>query len=505
MGCQLESHGAALKAIREAYGSKGLLLCGLDRQEHPWDVEDYVRHFGVKYPIFVDLAGESSPECVSALDSVVVLDRNRRPVLVEGKNPEDPLAAKAVLDKFFAKAGAASPTEAVLPGGQSKPSGEEQSLSPQINQPNWTEPVCIGSGTYPKVIAYGTNQALCVWVAGEVPHQRLLFAAFDGQRWQEARPLPAGQDTHAAALDIDAQAHAVVVWSQKDGGNYRTCLSKFVDAQWREPLALSPPGADAFRPDVLCQPSGEAVVAWYAWKTVQLRDYPNAWWRSIFVTTVAQRRLGPVHELAKLERGSDDCLDPVITRSGNTLRVSWLRDENPPLLFYSARGAQGWSPHQAQLQVKKGRGAFHDVRACSPVRGRGKRSGVVFEMRCESGNAPFADGIHVYFQKLEPSGWAEPVLVSSGPGCHLAPVAVEDGAGACVVFWSHLSGERAAIRMRKLTTAGNPAPKTEGLVSGNCRNLYPSAGADAHGRIYLAWQADQSGVPPRIYASRLVP
>ena len=51
----MESHGAALKAIQAAYGPQGLFLCGLVRQEHPYDVEDYVRHFRVRFPVYKNL------------------------------------------------------------------------------------------------------------------------------------------------------------------------------------------------------------------------------------------------------------------------------------------------------------------------------------------------------------------------------------------------------------------------------------------------------------------
>src|SRR5512136_2945125 len=105
MGCQMESHGAALKAIQVAYGPQGLFLCGLVRQEHPYDVEDYVRHFRVRFPIYVDLNEDSSSDCIAGLDFVAVLDANHKPVRAARDSHTDPLQARAVLEKLFGQAG----------------------------------------------------------------------------------------------------------------------------------------------------------------------------------------------------------------------------------------------------------------------------------------------------------------------------------------------------------------------------------------------------------------
>ena len=499
MGCQTESHGAALKAYQVAYGRQGLFVCGLDQQEHPYDVEDYVRHFGVRFPVFVDLGGESSRDCRAGLDGVVVLDANHRPVRPKQDNPMDPLQARAVLQKLFGDADPGADKrggrESVLPGAAGT------ALSPHIAQPGWSEPAQLGLGRYARVVAYGTNRALCVWVAGEVPAQRIFFSMFDGQNWQAARPVPAGEDAHAPALD--AGSRPVMAWSQKEGKFYRVFYSTLAGAQWSKPVAISPAGNDAFRPDIYCTAGGETVVAWYGWKLVQLRDYPNSWWRSIYVTTLAGGAPGPIHELARMERGSDDCWDPVITGAAGGLQVSWLRDENPPLLFSSARTADGWSAQEGLLPIKRARNTYCSVRAASPVKKPGSRDGLVFELNLASGDVPsLRQGIHVYAQRPTANGWSQPVLLSSDPGRHLAPVAVEDSTGARLVFWWDLEGGKATIRLCRLNGAWSEATPSELLVGGDCRNLYPAACADTAGRVWLAWQAEHSGAASAIFAAR---
>ena len=92
--------------------------------------------------------------------------------------------------------------------------------------------------------------------------------------------------------------------------------------------------------------------------------------------------------------------------------------------------------------------------------------------------------------------------LSSGPGRNLAPVAVEDSTGSWLVFWWHLNGEQATIRLCNVRDAESDATPSELLIGGDCRNLYPAVCADAAGKIWLAWQAEQSGVAPGIFAAR---
>ena len=53
-----------------------------------------------------------------------------------------------------------------------------------------------------------------------------------------------------------------------------------------------------------------------------------------------------------------------------------------------------------------------------------------------------------------------------------------------------------------LKGAESEVTPSELLIGGDCRNLYPAACADAAGQIWLAWQAEQSGVVPGIFAAR---
>jgi hypothetical protein len=143
------------------------------------------------------------------------------------------------------------------------------------------------------------------------------------------------------------------------------------------------------------------------------------------------------------------------------------------------------------------------VRGASPLRKTGRRDGVVFEASLERGNLPpLRRGVHVYAQQRTSGGWSQPIPLSSGPGLHLAPVAVETGSGERLVFWWDLAGDQASIRLRKLRGPEGEAASSELLVAGNCRNLYPAACPDASGEVWLAWQSEQGQARPAVFAAR---
>ncbi len=500
MGCQLESQGAALKELQKAYAAKGVLLCGVDRIEHPYDVEDYLRHFDFSFPVFVDMCQES-PEVTSAsLGDVVILDRERKRARAGNRNEFEPVSVKTALERTVASQLAGSNRVASPPRVLRLP-GDEKKFTPPKTAPEWSAPARLGAGKYPRIVAFGGARLLCLWVTGEVPQQQLEYSIYSAGHWERDRPVPAGKDAHAVAADVDTAGRPTIVWAQKDAGGYRIYLSALVNAEWRQPFAVSPPGNNVFRPDVFCLPSGRVVVAWYGWKRVDLRDYPNSWWRSIYLCEVVDNKPGVPRELAKMLRGSDDCWDPLITGTEKDLQVSWLRDENPPKLWASSSGDSGWS---AAASVLRGVGRECRVQAASPVRSSGAmRRGLVFEMNSFGGPAPFRAGTQVYMVRRMANRWTEPVLLSSLPGRHVAPVGVDLEEGGFLFFWSQLPGQGkpATIIMRGASPGSEERSRESPVVTGEGSNRYPSATVDPSSTVWLAWQSEETLVEQAIYVS----
>jgi hypothetical protein len=79
---------------------------------------------------------------------------------------------------------------------------------------------------------------------------------------------------------------------------------------------------------------------------------------------------------------------------------------------------------------------------------------------------------------------------------------VENSIGGWLVFWWHLNGEQSTIQFCRLGGSEHDPIPGELLVGGDCRNVYPAACADAAGQVWLAWQAEQSGVTPSIFVAR---
>jgi len=520
MGCQLESQGAALQELQKTFASKGVLLCGVDRIEHPYDVEDYLRHFGFSFPVFVDMSEESPPVAGASLGSIAILDRDRHRVRLGGKNQFEPEQAKAALEKVVASLpsrgnGLTNAPRVLRPS----PDGRKF-MPPRMAVADWSEPTRLGTGKYPRIVSLGGGRAVCVWVTGEVPQQQLEYGLYSAGRWTESRPVPAGQDAHAVAADVNADGRAVIVWSRKDAEGYRIYLSTWLGDKWQEPVAISPAGQNVFRPDVFCLPSDAStpsssssstlsstacprtVVAWYGWKRVKLRNYPNAWWRSTYVCEIAENKPGVPCELAELRRGSDDCWDPVITGTGKDLWVSWLRDENPPKLWASANRGSAWSAPESLLRLP-GVGTSFRVQAASPIRAARSRPGVVFEMFSLGGPGRFRAGTHVYMTRLRENGWTDPVPLCSLPGRHVAPVGVEVAGEKLLLFWCNLPGQgkSSTILMREANAGAEDRVPERFAITSEGSNSYPSVAADSAGLVWLAWQSEEANAAQAIYVS----
>lgn len=495
MGCQLEPQGAALKELQKQYAAKGVLLVGVDRIEHPYDVEDYLRHFGFNFPVFVDACQESPPITSASLGGVVILDRQRKRVQLDGKNEFEPVAVRAALDRVQTLPSTAADRPCVLAAGT-----EGKAIPPLTVPAEWSTPVRLGAGKYPRLVAGREGRVWCVWVSGEVPHQQLEYTAYSYGRWTKCRSVPAGEDAHAAAVAVNADGSPVIVWAQKDPAGYRIYLNIFVDDGWQQPVPISPSGNDAFRPDVFCLPSGKAMVAWYGWKRVDLIDYPNSWWRSIYVCEVAGGKAGVPHELAELRRGSDDCWDPVITGDGENQQVSWLRDENPPKIWGTAGSGSGWL---APASVLKGVGSNCRVQAASPTRSTKDRHGLVCEIFAPWGSGHVRAGTQIYVSRRVMNGWGDLIPVSSSPGRHTAPTAVELANETCLVFWCQVPGQGrpSAIRMRKVDASANEKFTESFVVTGEVSSRYPSAVVDSAGAVWLAWQSEEGSAGEAIYVA----
>ncbi len=495
MGCQMESQGAALKELQEKYAAKGVLLVGVDRIEHPYDVEDYLRHFDFKFPVFIDTCEESLPVISASLGGVVILDRERKRLQSGGKNEFEPVSVARVLQKALVSTSAPAARPCVLAVGSAA-----TSAAAPVVPAEWSRPVRLGSGKYPRLVAGREGNLWCVWVTGDVPQQQLEYAAYSAGRWEKNRMVPAGEDAHAAAVSVSSEGKPVLVWAQKGSGAYRIYLGHFTGNDWQPPVAVSPAGNDAFRPDVYCLASGKALVAWYGWKRVDLVDYPNSWWRSIYICEVDGEKAGVPRELAELRRGSDDCWDPVITGDGENVQVSWLRDENPPKLWGSVKRGSDWL---APAGVVKGIGSNCRVQAASAIRSRDTRDGLVFEMFAPWGlRAPRA-GTQIYITRREPNGWGDLVPVSSTSGRHIAPAAVRLADQSCLVFWCQVPGQGkpAAIRMRKITATAENNFGESLIATGEGSNRYPSAALDSAGAVWLAWQSEEGAAGEGVYVS----
>ena len=501
--CQRDRDIGELKRIQRDFAARGVYVCGLNRIEHPYDAEDYLRHFDLHIPTFVDMHTTSSEQTTSRPGQVSIVNFQWHRVGHEGQGWFQPAEAHGMLSGIVhgPRGGAAAESLAPSPLKTNK-----AQCAPKMRGAGWRKPAYLGPGKYPKLVCFGSGRALCVWVAGAVHDARLKFATSDGKVWSEPRVIATEPDAHAPSLDVDREDCPVLAWVQKMGKVYTVCMSRLKDGQWSQALPVSGKKNNAFRPHVFCRSSGETFITWYAWRRVKVGQDPKAWWRSIYVARVVERRVRSVKEVAKLETGSDDCWAPALTGTQEEVRVSWIRDVGWPNLYYSARRRGIWSAQNTIVRLPRGLRPELFFRALSPVRGRGGASALIFEGLTWAYMSKFDLDFDLYMSYVDGDGWTKPQLVSSGKGRHCAPIGVQSSDGACHLFWWHIPSKEkdATIRHASLRLSDRSAIEHRVLVEGDCENQYPWADADAKNQPWLAWQATQKGLRSEVYVSHRV-
>ncbi len=107
------------------------------------------------------------------------------------KSDFDPADTPAALVKLM---GSSPPQARASPGSRGVrriPAGAQPSVPLRIQTPGWSEPVRIGAGNYPRLICYGGDKALCLWVTGEVPRQQLGYSLCTAGQWESSRQFRA--------------------------------------------------------------------------------------------------------------------------------------------------------------------------------------------------------------------------------------------------------------------------------------------------------------------------
>lgn len=144
-------------------------------------------------------------------------------------------------------------------GAWQDPSGHADHLSP-----------AAGDALRPRVAVDSTGTGYVVWEQYVSGNGRVFKSVYNDGTW--IRPAADEQispsDTHAqdTQIAVSPAGRVVIVWSQSDNQNYRIYKSELANGSWTKPASLadciSPPGSDAYAPDVAFDGRDHAIVTW---------------------------------------------------------------------------------------------------------------------------------------------------------------------------------------------------------------------------------------------------
>lgn len=133
----------------------------------------------------------------------------------------------------------------------------------------WTPAPQLTTGRairWPQVGMDGQGRAHAVWRQEAAGTMKLYTKRFASGRWDEQR-TPLVEDlgqSQAHGLSVNAQGHALVIWSQVQEAQSWVCLRRFDGAAWSpRPILLGAPGRTEIQdPGAVLSPGGHVAAIW---------------------------------------------------------------------------------------------------------------------------------------------------------------------------------------------------------------------------------------------------
>jgi len=133
----------------------------------------------------------------------------------------------------------------------------------------WTPAPRLTTGSailWPLVGLDGQGRAHAVWRQESAGTMKLFTKRFVNGRWDDQR-TPLVEDlgqSRAHALSVNAQGHALVIWSQIQEAQSSVCLRRFDGAVWSaRPILLGAPGRKEIQdPGAALSPGGQVAAIW---------------------------------------------------------------------------------------------------------------------------------------------------------------------------------------------------------------------------------------------------
>jgi Glycosyl hydrolase family 26 len=290
---------------------------------------------------------------------------------------------------------------------------------------------------------------------------------------------PQSADLSAAAemasgpdLAVAADGSATVVWSARNGGDFRVFGRRITPDGTRGPtIQLSASGQDAFDPQVAVAADGTAIVAWTRSDGADFR--------------VQERRIGPEgtpEETTRTLSGSgQDALEPqVATGPGGEATVVWKRFDGFNYLVQSRRIEADGSSEAASQRLSEPKQNASDPQVAVAPDG----TATVVWSRYDG-----SDSI-VQTRRLWPDGTPVATIegISAAGQDAIQPQVAVGPDGSATVAWDRFDGSNWIVQTRRLSPAGAPVGAPQDLSAAGRSAAEPRLALSPDGAAAVVWE-----------------
>ncbi len=380
--------------------------------------------------------------------------------------------------------------DAVIPDVAVDPKGDLVVVWAQAKQSNWTvQAVDRPAGgawssakalsvpadhvASPQIVIVGSN-VVAVWERYD--GRNLIAQAADRDpvtgAWQVpiSLSLP-GRDALAPRVAVDARGDMVAVWASVSLSGW-TIESAYRPAgrPWQTPVPLEPPQAGTAAPEVVLDPSGNAVAAWASssgsgWRVHTVYRGPAGLWskpRAISApdpsgSVAPQLALDGAHGVTAVWSRSLGTNTVIELATGDVLTGIWGKPKQ-----VSPVGSDALAPLIAVNRL--GDGAI--------VWTRSDPSGL---------------GVVALFRRHPAKTWGPPTVLANAVSGPFAPQVALDPRGDALAVWSHSTGGHSQVQAAGLLAGSTKWSAARALSKSGADALTPQVALDADGDGVAAW------------------
>jgi hypothetical protein len=337
-----------------------------------------------------------------------------------------------------------------------------------------------GNAVQPQMVTYSNGDVLAVWAQYDGARYSVWsnrYTATSGWRTAELIENQNSGDAANPQIVIDPSGNAIAVWQQSDGVRYNIWSNRYTPGNgWgRAELIETADEGSATDPQIAVDAAGNALAVWAQFdgqtSNIHANRYSaNAGWGS--------------GEIIETQPGKASRPQIAVDAQGNAVAV-WSQSFGSIVDVRSNRylAGEGWGTSEP---VESGNGSAAGVRIAMDERGNAiavwqQLSGSRYDIRS---NRYRSDG----------SGWGNDVLVENvNTGAAVNPeLAVEKG-GTAFVVWQQTAGSRTDILSSRYTADGGWEVAALVSTENVGQAAEPQIAVDGNGAAFAVWRQPGGG------------